>query len=297
MTVPQAHLRTGIALMLAGMLVFSLNDVLGKALMARYSAWQLMLIRSLSALVFLLPFLWQARARIFAVTRPRLHVLRAALLSVEGIGFYFALGYLPVADAVTYWLAAPVYVAALSPVLLNERVDWRGWLAVVTGFAGVLIALEPSAASFTLPALVALVGSIAFALAMILARKLSDAPDLTLVLWPIVGAILAGGAGALLVPGGWRAMPPVDLGLLCLLGVIAMAAHMMVNRSFKHGPAATLMPFQYTLLPWAVLFGAIFFGDVPRPAMLLGAALIVAAGLYIALRKPAPVTASAPRLQ
>lgn len=278
----QGNARAGIGLMLAGMLMFSLNDVMGKWLMGSYSVAQLMAVRSLSALVVLLPFLLRDMGRMWRVERPALQALRAGLLAVEGIGFYAAVAYLPLADVVTYWLAAPIYVAALAPLVLGERVPAAVWAAIGLGFVGVVLALEPSRDSLTPEAGIALLGSTAFSGAMLLGRKLRGTPDTVMVGWQIVGALIA--SGAILAFGAevWQPTPPRDLAALCLLGVVAMGAHMLVNRSFKHAEAAVVMPYQYSLLIWAIVFGAVFFADMPRPAMLLGAALIVVSGLFIA---------------
>jgi len=142
--------RAGVALMLLGMLLFSLNDVMGKWLVATYSVGQVLLIRSFAGLVALTPFIWAAgAASLFRIERPGLQALRAALATVEVFCFYAAVQYLPLADAMTYWLAAPIYVAALSPLLLGERVGWRRWCAIAVGFGGVVIAMGPSAAALS----------------------------------------------------------------------------------------------------------------------------------------------------
>ena len=279
----QGNARVGIMLMLAGMLMFSLNDVMGKWLMGSYSVAQLMAVRSLSALVVLTPFLLRdGVARVWQVDRPALQALRAGLLAVEGIGFYAAVAYLPLADVVTYWLAAPIYVAALAPLVLGERVPAAVWAAIALGFVGVVAALEPSYDSLTPAAGIAMLGSAAFAGAMLLGRKLRGTPDTVMVGWQIGGALIASGMLLALDAEAWHPTPPRDLMALCLLGVVAMLAHILVNRSFKHAEAAVVMPYQYSLLVWAIVFGAVFFDDSPRPAMLLGAGLIVASGLFIA---------------
>ena len=278
--------RLGVLLMLLGMVMFSLNDVLGKWLVSTYSVGQLMLIRSLAALFVLMPFFWRMGwRRLIDVDRPKLHVLRTTLFAIEASGFYFAVAYMPLADTMTYWLAAPIYVAALSPLMLGEKVGWRRWTAIVVGFVGVLIALSPSKDTFTLPALIALAGSMAFGLAMVLGRSLRTTPDTTLVFWQVAGAAILAGIWCLADPAGWTPVKPLDFGLLSLLGIVAMSAHMLVNRSLKLADAATVVPLQYTMLLWAVVFGWIFFGDAPRTAMLVGAGFIVASGLFIFFRE------------
>ncbi len=279
----QANVKVGIGLMLAGMLMFSLNDVMGKWLMGSYSVAQLMAIRSVSALMVLTPFLLRdGLARVWQVDRPALQALRAGLLAVEGFGFYAAVAYLPLADVVTYWLAAPIYVAALAPLVLGERVPVSVWSAIALGFVGVVVALEPSADSLTPADGIAVLGSAAFAGAMLLGRKLRSTPDTVMVGWQIGGALIASGIILAFDTEAWQSATPRDLMALCLLGVVAMLAHMLVNRSFKHAEAAVVMPYQYSLLVWAIMFGAVFFADTPRPTMLLGAGLIVASGLFIA---------------
>ena len=279
----QGTARLGLIVMLVGMLLFSLNDVMGKWLVATYSVGQVLLIRSAAAMIILLPFLWRDGMRpLLAVERPGMQALRVLLSSAEVYCFYFAVITLPLADVMTYWLAAPIYVAAMSPFLLGEKVGWRRWLAIMIGFGGVVIALEPSAETLTAPALISVLGSFCFAFMMLSGRALRGTPDRTLVFWQIAGAGLIGLATA---PFGWVTPSSFDLALLGLLGVVAMGAHVCVNRALKLADASTVAPFQYTQLFWAVVLGFIVFADIPRPAMLIGAVIIVAAGLFILLRE------------
>lgn len=285
-TQPAGNVPLGILLTLFGILMFSLNDVMGKWLVSTYSVGQVLLIRSLAALVVLLPFIHRAGGwrRLVRPERPWLQLFRVAVSSAEVYLFYFAVMSLPLADAMTYWMAAPIYVAALAPLLLGERVGWRRWTAIVVGFLGVLVALRPSAATLTPAAFVAIVGSLAFAFMLITSRQLRGTPDMTLVFWQMVGAGLL---GLMTAPFGWVTPTGLDFSLLTLLGVVALAAHVCINRALKLGDAATLVPFQYTLLFWAVVFGWLVFGDVPSLHMLAGAAIIVGAGLFIFFREHA----------
>jgi drug/metabolite transporter (DMT)-like permease len=275
--------QLGIAVMLLGILLFSLNDVMGKWLVATYSVGQVLLIRSAAALLILAPFVWKiGLSPLVRVEQPGMQALRVLLSSLEVYCFYFAVSYLPLADVMTYWLAAPIYVAALSPFLLGEHVGWRRWSAIFVGFIGVIVALEPSAATLTAPALISIFGSFAFAFMMLSGRSLRGTSDTVLVFWQMAGAGLF---GLVTAPFGWVTPTAPDFALLCLLGAVAMVAHVCVNRALKLADAATVAPFQYTLLLWAVIFGWLVFGDVPRPALLFGAAIIVAAGLFIFFRE------------
>ncbi|MGV1956448.1 DMT family transporter [Agrobacterium sp. 22-214-1] len=277
----------GVAVMLLGMLLFALNDAMGKWLVATYSQGQVILIRSAAALIILVPIVWRAGlSGLVRIERPGLQFARVFFSTAELFCFYFAVAALPLADVMTYWLAAPIYVAALSPFLLGEKVGWRRWTAIAIGFVGVLIALKPSSASLTSAALFSILGSAAFAFMMLSGRQLRNTPDTVLAFWQIIGAALAGIVAVFLTPSGWLPVQSsFDLAFLGLLGVVAMTAHVLVNRALKLADAATVAPLQYTLLLWAVVFGWLFFGDVPQTSIVVGAGLIVLSGLYIFFRE------------
>lgn len=272
----------GIGLMLLGVFLFSFGDALGKYIVATYSVGQLMLLRAIAALVLLAPMAWRARAAFPAMDRPWLHGLRVALSTSEVACFFFAAAYLPLADVITYYLACPIFVTALSAVVLRERVGWRRWSAVVAGFCGVLIALQPSAQTVTWPAMIALGGSLSFAVLMLITRSMRATPDIVLASTQFTGTFLF---GAIIAPFGWITPNPAHLSFFFIAGCISVSALFCVNRSLKLAPASTVVPYQYSMIVWAVMFGYFVFGDVPTIATIVGAAIIVAAGLYIFLRE------------
>ncbi len=274
----------GLALMTAGIFLFAVNDALGKWLVATYTVGQVLLIRSFAALAMLAPFIWRDLASFAVAPRPGLQALRALLATVEVACFYWAVAYLPLADVMAYYLAGPIFVTAIAAVVLREPVGWRRWSAVMVGFAGVLVCLRPGAATLSWPALIALAGSFTFSLSMISTRYLRGTSDTVLVTTQTVAALAF---GVVLAPFNWVTPTPRDLGLLALLGMVAMVAHVCVNRSLKLAPASTVVPYQYTTIVWAVVFGYAVFGDVPDVAMLVGAAIIIAAGLFILARERA----------
>ena len=278
--------------MLAGIAMFSINDALGKWLLVDYSVAELLLIRSAAALVLLAPFIRNSGVVGFTTApRPALQVARVVLSALEVAMFFWAVSYLPLADAVTFYLAGPIYVTALSVVLLGETVGWRRWSAVLVGFVGVVLALRPSAASFTLPALIALGGSIFFAILMITTRMLRETSDTVLVSGQNVATLLFGAAFA---PFGWVTPSFRDFMLLSLFGVLSMVALACVNRSLKLAPASVVVPYQYTMIVWAIMLGYAVFGDVPDLLTVAGAAIIIAAGLYIFWREQAQSRQKAP---
>ena len=277
--VARTAVLAGIGLMTAGIFLFSLNDAMGKWLVATYSVGQVLLLRSFAALV-VLAFLLRGEglSGFRAAPRPGLQVVRVVLSTLEVACFYWAVAYMPLADVMTYYLAGPLYVAALAALLLKERIDRVQLLCVGGGFLGVLVALNPSGAALTWPAFVALAGSLFFALLMVTTRLLRGTGDTVLVTGQTLGALLL---GLVLAPFSWVPPTGVDFLLLSLLGIVAMGAHMCVNRALKLAPASTVVPFQYTLIVWAVVLGYLVFGDVPKGHVLVGAAIIIGAGLVL----------------
>jgi len=261
--------------------MFSLNDVMGKWLLGTYTVGQLLLIRSVAALAVLTPaMLREGAANLAHPPRPGLQVLRVVLTTLEVAFFYWAVSYMPLAETVTYYLAGPIYVALMARPLLGETIPLRRWAAIGLGFVGVVLALDPGGAAFGWPAIIAFIGSVSFALSMIITRMVRGTSDTVLVAWQTVAALIA---GAMLAPFGWTMPSARDFVLLGLLGIVAMGAHMATNRSLKLAPANVVVPYQYTLIVWAVLLGWLVFGDLPALTTLAGAAIIIFAGVWIFL--------------
>jgi drug/metabolite transporter (DMT)-like permease len=274
----------GIGLMLAGIWAFSFGDALGKYIVASYPVGQLLFLRAVASLALLSPLIWRSRHEFMRLERPGLHLLRVVLSTLEVAAFFVAVMYLPLADVITFYLASPIFVTALSALVLREQVGWRRWCAVGVGFCGVLIAMQPSAQTITWPALIALGGSTCFAILMLITRSLRGASDTVLASSQFVGTLVF---GAMLLPFGWVTPSLPGFGLFALAGAISVGALLCVNRSLKLAPASVVVPYQYSMIIWAVIFGYVVFSDVPTLATLIGAAIIIGAGFYIFLREQA----------
>jgi drug/metabolite transporter (DMT)-like permease len=278
-----AHL-VGIGLMLLAVFMFSLNDALGKWLVATYSVPQILFLRAVAALLILAPFIVRAGIGTFrSAPQPWLQAIRALLATTEVACFYFSVWYLPLADAMTFYLAAPIYVTAMSALFLGERVGVFRWGAVLVGFLGVLIALDPGFGTLGIGSLIALLGSVVYAIFIVTTRRLSSTSNIVLSTAQAVAGLAFGVIGS---PFSWT---PVETGshylLLLLLGAVSIGAIMCVNQSLRLAPASVVVPYQYALIVFAIAFGYLFFGDVPRSNMLIGAVIIVASGLFIFLRE------------
>ncbi|KJC55402.1 multidrug DMT transporter permease [Bradyrhizobium sp. LTSPM299] len=272
----------GIGLMLLSIFMFSFGDAMGKFMVATYSVGQLLWLRACAALLVLLPMVWKSRADFLHLERPWLQLLRVILSTLEVAAFFLATVYLPLADVITYYLAGPIFVTAMSGLVLGEHVGWRRWTAILVGFCGVLIALRPSSQTISWPAMIALGGSLSFAVLMLITRSLRSTPDIVLASSQFGGTFILGAA---LSPFGWVTPSAGSLGLFFAAGIISVAALLCVNRSLKLAPASVVVPYQYSMIVWAVIFGFVVFGDVPSWATIVGAAIIIGAGLYIFLRE------------
>lgn len=274
----------GIAMMLLGVLLFAVNDTLGKWLVGAYTVGQLLLVRSIAGLCVMAPFIRRAGPYAFLrAPRSGLQLLRVAFSTLETSLFFWAVNELPLAEVMAYYMAGPIYVTALSPFLLGERVGWRRWTAVAVGFGGVVLALHPSPDSVSSGAVCALAGSFSYACFLIATRKLAGTPGTVLMTAQLLAALLFG--GALVLAQGWTPPGALDLVLMLFLGIGSLSGNLCVNQALRLAPASVVVPYQYTLILWGMIFGYLFFGEVIGPLTLTGAVIIVGAGLFIFLRE------------
>jgi drug/metabolite transporter (DMT)-like permease len=279
----QSNPLAGIALMLTGIFFFALNDAMGKYLVGTYSVGQILLVRSIAAMILLAPFIKrEGLAPFIGMPRPWLQLPRAVFATFEVACFYWALTDMSLADVMTFYLAAPIYVTAVSPFLLREKVGWRRWAAVFVGFVGVMIALKPTTGAFTPGALIAIAGSFSFSIFIVCTRLVRGSSGIVLVTIQNAAALVF---GAVMAPLSWVAMGWFDGALLALLGLVAMIAYLCMNKALDVAEASVVVPYQYSTIFWAILLGYIFFGDIPSVPMLIGAGIIIGAGIYIFIRE------------
>src|SRR5258707_2722738 len=224
----------GIGLMLLGVFMFSFGDALGKFMVATDSVGQLLWLRACAALIVLLPMIWRHRGEFLRLERPWLQLLRVTLSTLEVAAFFLATVYLPLADVITYYLACPIFVTALSAIVLREHVGWRRWSAVLIGFCGVVIALRPSSQTVSWPAMIALGGSLSFALLMLITRSLRSTPDIVLASSQFAGTFTL---GALMSPFGWIAPTLGGLSLFVAAGCISGGALLFGKSVLQFSPA------------------------------------------------------------
>lgn len=280
----RAPLR-GIAFMLIAMFTFASQDAITKSLAQDLAVAQIVMVRFWMFAAFATVLIARrsggipqaARAR-----RPWLQILRATIFVVEVGLFAWVVGRLPLSTAQAIFAACPLLVTALSPVLLGERVGWRRWLAVAAGFAGVLVIIRPGEGFLDPVSILALIGTLLFALYSILTRLLAQEDRFETsygyVAW--VGCLLA----TLVGPFLWQPPSPSQVTGLLVLGCTGILGHMLLMKAYELTRASVLQPFSYTQLVWGIVIGMLAFGEYPDVLMLTGAAIVVGAGL-VAMRE------------
>jgi drug/metabolite transporter (DMT)-like permease len=274
----------GIAFMLAGGACFALMDSLIKWVSPRFAISQIIFFRSLFAL---LPIGAMAARegglRALRTARPGGQAIRALCGLASLYCFVYAFSHMPLADAIGIGFSAPILITALSVPLLGESVGIRRWSAVLVGFVGVIIIVRPGSGVLQATALIALAGTLFYALAMILIRQLGRSETtIAIAFYYSATCIVVTGAA---LPFQW-AMPNAADGLCLLaLGVIGGFGQLFVTTAFRSAPVAIVAPFDYVSIIYVSLIGYAVWGDVPDAPLLVGAAILVASGLYILHRE------------
>ena len=271
----------GVGLYLLGVGLFAINDALGKWLVKDYGVGQLMMLRSIGAVIVLAPMIPSLRVNVIDPRQARLQALRILVAAIDTFSFYYATRFMPLADVMTFYMATPLIVTALSAPLLGEKVERFRWIAVLVGFVGVVIALRPSPQMVSWIAPLALFGAVMFALSQTITRELRGVHWLPLVLWQFVGSGLIGAAT---VPFAWTTPTAFDLGLMALVGVVSMFCFIFIVRALALARAAVLAPLQYSAILWAALMGWLVWRDAPTLPIIVGNAIIIGSGLFVAAR-------------
>jgi drug/metabolite transporter (DMT)-like permease len=275
----------GILLLVGGALVLPLTDSVAKILGETYPVIEVTWARYFFHFALMAPvILWRYGIAGFLPPRPLLQILRSAILLVSTLCYFWAITILPLADALALAFIFPLVVTALAPLLLSEQVGLRRWSAVVVGFLGALIVIRPGFAGVDFLGAVGAIGSgFTYGFYLIVTRKLAgSAPALvTLAFTALVGSI---GMTAM-VPFVWQTPTLADLGLMVLLGALAVLANYLIIRAFDYAPASLLAPFGYTEMVGAVTVGFVVFGDFPDGVTWIGIAVIIGSGIYISFRE------------
>lgn len=276
--------QRGIALVLVGMAAFAGGDAIVKGLGGALPIGQLVAVRGVFSCLLLVPFLVRAGLPDWrALAHPRV-VLRTLFEIGAAVCFLSALVRIPIASATAIIQAIPLTVTFFGALLLGEKVGWRRSTAILVGFAGVLVIVRPWSEGLEPGALLAL-GAVAFSTARDLATRGVPAaiPTLHIVAVTTLGVTLTGFAWMALE--GTAPMAARDLGLLAIAAAGVLVGISCVAAAVRMGELAVVTPFRYSIFLWALLIGWLFFGEVPDATTLVGAAIVLASGLYTLLRE------------
>ena len=259
-------------------------DAIAKYLSSDLSFLQITWARYFFTVFFSLPFMFFFfRKKLIWTTQPMLQFLRGLLLFFANILFFYSISIISMAKALTLAFVAPLITTALSPIVLNEKVGFKRWSAVIVGFIGSLIVIRPGFIDLNLATFAGLGTGFFYGIYLIVTRKLhtSDNPLLTLLLTGVVGLTI----GSIIVPFVWINLTLTQWLLLALMGIFACLGHFFLILSLKYADASKLAPFGYFEIVTNVILGYYFFADFPTKWTWLGLLIIVSSGVYISFRE------------
>ena len=299
--------RRGIVALTLGIAIFSIQDVILKLLSGDYPLHQAMVIRSLTALPFHLAIVWWFDGRLSTITSPNWWKMlaRGLLNFVAYTAYYLGLAYLPLADTIALFFTSPLFITMTAVLVLQARVSTASLLAVAAGFAGVLLVVKPGGSGFDLAALLPILGALGYALSMIAAGRLRRTePAAAMDFWGnvcfllcalVLSAIYGTGAHAdashpsmAFLTRGWVMPPVTDLLLMASCGLIAAIGLTLLTYAYRVAPSASVAPFEYSFMFWGVLWGWLFWDNVPDTVAWVGIAVIIGAGLIVIRKDDGP---------
>ncbi|MBK5927471.1 DMT family transporter [Rhodobaculum claviforme] len=273
--------RLGIGLMVAVTLVFSAQDAISRHLAGEYNVLMVVMVRYwfFAAFVIAVAARRPGGLRRAAATRqPWVQVARGLLLAAEVCVMVLAFVVLGLAATHAVFAAYPLLVAALSGPVLGERVGWRRWMAIAAGFVGIVIILQPGGAALQPAALIPLAAALGFALYSLLTRYAAreDSAAVSFFWTGTTGAVAMTAVGLWF----WQPMAPADWGWMALLCCTGAFGHWLLIRAYEVAEASAIQPFAYLQLVWASGLGLLLFGETLSPTLVLGASIVVSAGLF-----------------
>ncbi len=275
----------GIGLMMLAMLLFEAMDAVAKWLVsAEMSAIQVIAVRSW-ILVILIPLILGFRGELSElVTRqPLQHAVRGLIGFFAPFAFFTSLKTLPLADATVVFFSATFILTAASAIFLKERVGIHRWSAVVIGFAGVVVAMNPQGGGPYGSYLLVLCAACIYSMIFIYGKQLSKRDSVILLVFSL--QLGMGVAATVALPWVWVPLEPSALGQLFLMSAIALIAHYAFAAAFARADVSALAPFEYTALVWATIIGYVIWREIPSTEVWIGAAIIISCGLYVIHRE------------
>lgn len=273
----------GIFLMVVAVGCFAATNMVIKVIGIGYHPFEAVFFRNLVTMVLTVPFILASGGiSILRTRRPGIHAMRAITGVISNACYFYAYQRVALADGMAIAMAVPIFATLFSIPLLGEKVGWHRWGAIVIGFIGVIIALNPHGDIQT-GSLFALAGTLFWAIAMPYVRMLgaTESPYTTVFHYMVAGTLMA----ACTLPWVW-VTPTRDVLLLYFAaGVLATCGQLAMTYALKLAPTAIISPFEYTKIAWAILFDVTLWGVSPSLTTLIGAGIVMITGLYILYRE------------
>jgi drug/metabolite transporter (DMT)-like permease len=289
----------GILLMIASMVLFAVEDAFIKLAAGEMPVGQVVLLIGLAGLLVYALAAARMGESIFQRRAFAAPVMLRSLFELIGsLGMVMALALIPLSTMSAILQASPILMTAAAALFLGEQVGWRRWAAVLVGFTGVMLIVQPGGTAFDPNVLWAVLGVAGMTGRDLAARRMDPGvPTPVVASWGYMAVILMG-IGLLLQSGGAE-WPPSGAGSMLVAGAIAvgLAAYWALIEATRAGDVVVIVPFRYTRLVFALGLGALIFGERPTGTMLLGAALVVASGLYTLYRERRRALEGAPRAE
>lgn len=295
---------SGILYLCAGIAIFSVQDLILKLLSDRYPLSEAMVLRSLTAIPFMLVIVRVFDGSFRTLVTPGWPAMlgRGLLNFFAYTAYYLALAALPMATTVALYFTAPLIITLLAVLILGEPVSWRRWAGVVCGFAGVVVMVRPGGALFDWAALLPILCGAAYAASMIMARRMGRSDTAAaMAFWGnnaflICATVLSAWYGTgqhaqavhpslAFLTRGWVTPSLTDAALMAACGFIAAVGLTLLTQAYAMARSAVVAPFEFTFAFWGLLWGWLFFGTLPDGLGWLGIAVIVLSGLYVLHRE------------
>ena len=289
----------GILCLVSAVVFLTVSDSIIKLLSPAYALHEIMLLRSLFAmlLVFVIIHL-EGGMKTLKTRRPVLHLFRGSLLVLANMFFFLGLATLPFAETVALFFVAPLFICILSKPVLGENVGAIRWMVILLGLGGVLIMVRPGAEVFKITSLLPILAALSYALMQMLTRKLGMQEKAgTLTFYIQIAFILISSVIGLSIGDGrynnfdnptfdfllraWTVPVPADFALLAICGLIVAIGGYLLSQAYRLGQAPAVAPFEYTSLPFALILGYYLWGDWPDWISIAGSGLIICSGFLI----------------
>ena len=274
----------GIVLVVIATVFSATSDAAAKMLSADLPGVEVIWIRYVCFMAIVLASIGFRRSKnVLLTTQPRLQVWRGLLVIISSVLFVTGLQYLPISVATTTFYISPIFVTALSILFLNESVGRRRWIATIVGLCGVILVVRPGTSAFTLAALLPISSAVFWAGALIVTRKISglEQAQTTLLYTALVGLVVL----TALLPFNWVTPTVGNVALGIFIGFAATSGQWLIIFAYRYADASVLAPFSYVQIIWASMIGFSAFGEVSDRWTYIGAAVIMASGVYTAHRE------------